>query len=110
MNGHIYCAIPPLFRITTKKNKYIFLRDAAALEEYKNKHANENYLINRNKGLGEQDPKELKECLLDPTTRNVEQIIVEDYNEADKLFDIFMGTSADQRRDWILQHSEEANI
>ena len=50
VNGYIYCAIPPLFRITTKKNEYIFLRDASALEEYKKKHNKESFLINRNKG------------------------------------------------------------
>lgn len=50
LNGHICCAIPPLFRITTRKNEYIFLRDAAALEEYKASHNGEKFQINRNKG------------------------------------------------------------
>lgn len=49
-NGHIYTTMPPLFRITTKKNKYIFLKDAAALEEYKFQHQGETFQINRNKG------------------------------------------------------------
>lgn len=65
-----------------------------------------------NKGLyvGEQDATELKECLLDFATRNVQQIVVNDYEAADNLFNIFMGVSVEQRRDWILAHSEEANI
>ena len=109
LNGYIYCAIPPLFRITTKKNEYIFLRDAAALEEYKKEHSKESFLINRNKGLGEQDASELKECLLAPATRNVQQIVVTDYEQADNLFNIFMGTAVDQRRAWILANSERAN-
>ena len=109
VNGYIYCAIPPLFRITTKKNEYIFLRDASALEEYKKKHNKESFLINRNKGLGEQDASELKECLLEPSTRNVQQIIVDDYEKADDLFNIFMGTAVEQRRDWILTYSDQAN-
>lgn len=50
LNGHVYCAIPPLFRITTKKNEYIFLRDVAALEQYKTSHSGEKFQINRNKG------------------------------------------------------------
>ena len=50
INGHIWATMPPLFRITTKKNEYIFLKDEKALEEYKEKHLNEQYLINRNKG------------------------------------------------------------
>lgn len=49
-NGHIYTTMPPLFRITTNKNEYIFLKDAKALEEYKMRHKGEKYLINRNKG------------------------------------------------------------
>lgn len=48
--GRVYSAIPPLFRITTKKNEYIFLRDAAALNNYKDAHKGEKYLVNRNKG------------------------------------------------------------
>lgn len=106
--GHIYVAIPPLFRITTKKNQYIYLRDGIELEEYKTQHSGESYLISRNKGLGEQDPEELGQCLLEPETRNVQQITVSDYNETSKLFDIFMGTAVPPRRAYILEHSEEA--
>lgn len=106
--GHIYVAIPPLFRITTKKNQYIYLRDGVELEEYKTQHSGESYLVSRNKGLGEQDPEELGQCLLEPETRNVQQIIVSDYNETSKLFDIFMGTAVPPRRAYILEHSEEA--
>ena len=106
--GHIYVAIPPLFRITTKKNQYIYLRDGIELEEYKIQHNGESYLVSRNKGLGEQDPEELGQCLLEPETRNVQQIIVSDYNETSKLFDIFMGTAVPPRRAYILEHSEEA--
>ena len=109
VNGHIYAAIPPLFRITTKKNEYIYLRDAAALEEYKAKHQGEKFQVNRNKGLGEQDAEELEECLLNPETRNVEQITVSDVVETSKLFEIFMGPSVGPRKDWIMAHSEEAN-
>ena len=50
INGHLYCAIPPLFRITTKKNEYIYLRDAAELDAYKLAHTHEKYSVNRNKG------------------------------------------------------------
>lgn len=106
--GHIYVAIPPLFRITTKKNQYIYLRDGIELEEYKIQHNGESYLVSRNKGLGEQDPEELGQCLLEPETRNVQQIIVSDYNETSKLFDVFMGTAVPPRRAYILEHSEEA--
>ena len=109
LNGYIYAAVPPLFRVTTKKNEYVFLKDQAALEEYKKQHINEKFLINRNKGLGEQDPEELEECILNPKTRNVEQIIVNNQEQTEELFDIFMGPSVPPRREYILKHSEEAN-
>ena len=110
IQGHIYAAIPPLFRITTKKNEYIYLKDGDALEKYKQEHANEKFLINRNKGLGEQNSEELNECLLDKQTRNVVQITVEDVKKTDDLFDIFMGTSVPPRREYILKYSEEAQL
>jgi DNA gyrase subunit B len=108
-NGHLYAAIPPLFRITTKKNEYIYLRDADALEDYKQKHSGEKYLVNRNKGLGEQDADELEECLLNKNTRNVVQITVEDEKKAGDLFEILMGPTVSLRRDYMLKHAEEAN-
>ena len=49
-NGHVYAAVPPLFRITTSKNEYIFLKGQEELDEYNKKHRGEKYLINRNKG------------------------------------------------------------
>ena len=110
MNGHLYAAIPPLFRITTKKNEYIYLRDATALDDYKEKHIGEKYAVNRNKGLGEQDADELEECLLNPKTRNVEQIIVEDKTEASKLLEILMGPSVPPRKEYVLKYAEDAKI
>ena len=109
-NGHIYTTLPPLFRITTNKNKYIYLKDAKELEEYKEKHKNEKFLVNRNKGLGEQDADELEECLLNPETRNIAQITVNDCTEAARIFEILMGPSVPPRREYILKYSEEANI
>ena len=110
INGHLYAAIPPLFRITTRKNEYIYLKDGEELEKYKKEHAGEKFAINRNKGLGEQDAEELSECLLDEKTRNVVQITVENIKNADNLFEIFMGTSVPPRREYILKYSEEAEI
>lgn len=110
INGHIYATVPPLFRVTTKKNEYIYIKDATALEEYKRQHCGEDFQVNRNKGLGEQDASELGDCLLDSQTRNVNQITVNDIEKTEKLFEIFMGTSVPPRREYILQFSEEASI
>ena len=106
--GHVYSTLPPLFRITTKNNKYIFLKDQAALDKYKKDHVNEKYLINRNKGLGEQDSEELRQCLIDPSTRNIKQVVVKDIDEANELMECLMGPSVPPRRAYLLAHSEEA--
>ena len=65
----------------------------------------------RNNGfyVGEQDSEELGECILDPATRNIEQITVEDVKKAEQLFEVLMGTAVPPRREYILTHSEEAN-
>lgn len=110
INGHVYTTLPPLFRITTSKNEYIYLTDAEALEEYKEKNKGKRFLVNRNKGLGEQDADELEECLLNPKTRNVAQITVSDIKKTEVLFDTLMGTVVAPRRAYLLAHAEEANI
>lgn len=110
LNGHICCAIPPLFRITTKKNEYIFLRDQRALEKYKEEHNNEKFQVNRNKGLGEMDAHELEQTLLNPSTRNIAQIIVSDKEKSSNMIKIFMGKETNERKEYIAKHSEEAKV
>lgn len=109
LNGHVYVTVPPLYRITKGKDKYIYIKDNAELEQYKNEHRNEKLVINRNKGLGEQDAEELEPCLLNPATRNICQIVVPDKKQADIMFETLMGTSVPPRRAWLLAHSEEAS-
>lgn len=109
LNGHLYTTMPPLFRITTKKNEYIYLKDAEALEQYKTQHQGEKFQINRNKGLGEQDAEELSEALLDQETRNIAQITVEDKNTTAILMETLLGPSVPPRRAFLLAHEEEAN-
>lgn len=109
LKGHIYTTMPPLFRVTTKKNEYIFLKDAEALEKYKEEHKGQSFQVNRNKGLGEQDPDELAEALLNPATRNVAQLTVSDVTAAADLIECLLGPSVPPRREFLLKHSEEAN-
>lgn len=109
LNGHVYVTVPPLYRITKGKDKYVYIKDDEELEQYKIEHKGEKYVINRNKGLGEQDSEELEPCLLNPATRNINQIIIPDLKQAEILFETFMGTAVPPRRQWLLQHSEEAS-
>lgn len=110
VEGYVYAAVPPLFRITTKKNEYIYLKDLKELNEYKEKNGETGYTVNRNKGLGEQDSDELEECLLNPETRNVMQICVEDVEATSALFEILMGKQVAPRKEFLLKHAEEANV
>lgn len=109
LNGHVYITTPPLYRITKGKDKYIYIHDNEELEQYKEAHMGEKLVINRNKGLGEQDAEELEPCLLNPETRNISQIIVPDRQQAEIMFETLMGTSVPPRRAWLLAHSEEAS-
>ena len=109
LNGHIYTTMPPLFRITTKKNEYIYLKDEKELNEYKEKHKNEKFLINRNKGLGEQDSEELADALINEQTRNIAQITVEDEIKSKQMIEMLLGPAVPPRRTFLLQHEGEAN-
>lgn len=109
VNGHVYSAVPPLFRVTTNKNEYIYLRDNVALKEYQKNHSNIK-TIGRLKGLGEMDSEELSETLLDPETRNVLQLKVEDYGKTDKMFQDLYGKRVEPRVQFLAQHLEEARV
>ena len=109
-NGHVYSAVPPLFRVTTKKNEYVYLRDAEALAVYQKEHGTQVQSIGRLKGLGEQDSDELSYCLLDPETRNVLQLKVEDYGKTDKMFQDLYGKRVEPRVQFLAQHLEEARV
>ena len=106
-DGFIYAGVPPLYKITTSKG-YIYLKDDAALEEYRKTNTNKKYTVNRFKGLGELGPEETEETLTDPTQRIIRQITINDAKEASKLFDDLMGTAILPRKEYIKKHSEEA--
>lgn len=110
INGHIYVAIPPLYRITTKKNEYIYLKDEIELEKYKKAHKKESFIINRNKGLGESSSDELAYCLLKPATRSIKQLIVKNEKATDDLLEVLMGNKVEPRRDYLLNHINEVKI
>ena len=110
INGHVYSSVPPLFRVTTKKNEYVYLKDENALEEYKSKNSNNIKIIGRMKGLGEMDSEELAHTLLEPETRNILQLQVSDIDKTNKLFQDLYGKAVEPRIKFIMEHSEEARI
>lgn len=108
INGHVYSSIPPLFRVTTKKNEYVYLKDAQALAEYQKTNAANIKVIGRNKGLGEQDSEELSDTLLNPESRNIVQLTVNDIGLTDNMFEDLYGKDVKPRVEFLLKHSEEA--
>ena len=107
--GHFYIAYAPLFRVTTSKNEYIYLKDDAAMREYRANHKGEKFQITRSKGLGESDAEELEEILLNPATRNVKQVVVKDVKAAAEHLEMLMGTSVIGRREFLLANGNKAN-
>ena len=105
--GYVYAGVPPLYRITETKDKYVYLKDDAALDEYRAKHPGKKLTLTRMKGLGEMDVKETH-LLTDPDQRIINQVTVEDAKAADKLFDDLMGDSVVSRKEYIKKHSNEA--
>lgn len=105
--GCVYAGIPPLYRVTENKNKYVYLKNDAALEEYRKEHPNKKLVLTRMKGLGELDAEETK-ILVDPELRIINQVTVKDAVAADKLFDDLMGDDVIPRKEYIKEHSIEA--
>lgn len=106
-DGYIYAGVPPLYKVTEGKDKFIYLKDDAALEEYRTKNIGKKYVVKHLKGLGEMDVDET-DVLVNPELRNIRQITVEDAIAADALFDDLMGTAIAPRKEFIKQHSQEA--
>lgn len=88
--------------------KYYYLKDDDALNNFKKENPGKSITVNRFKGLGELDPEETEETLIDPENRIIKQVTVEDVDAATKLFDDLMGTAVVPRKLYIKQHSKEA--
>ena len=107
IDGYVYAGVPPLYKITMA-GKYYYLKNDAALEEFREKNKGKKYQVNRLKGLGEMDVEETEETLTNPENRIIKQITVNDINSANILFEQLMGTGVAARKQFIKDHSKEA--
>ena len=107
IDGYVYAGVPPLYKVTMG-GKYYYLKNDAALEEFKAQHPGKKIQVNRLKGLGEMDVDETEETLTNPENRIIKQITVEDVEACNVLFDQLMGTGVVARKKYIKEHSKEA--
>ena len=108
-NGHVYIAMPPLFKVIPKKGKEEYLYDEKALERYRRTHTGE-FTLQRYKGLGEMDAEQLWETTLNPETRLLKRVEIEDARMASEITEMLMGSDVPPRRQFIYDHADEAEI
>ena len=108
LGGHVYLATPPLYKVVPKNKKETgcYLYDDQALEKYRKSHSN--FTLQRYKGLGEMDAQQLWETTLDPKTRILKQVEIEDGKMASDVTGMLMGTDVAPRRGFIYQHANDA--
>ena len=101
-NGHVYIAMPPLFKVIPKKGKEEYLYDDAALERYRKTHTG-SFTLQRYKGLGEMDAEQLWETTMDPEKRILRRVTMDEAAtaEIDLTFTTLMGDKVEPRRDFI---------
>ena len=106
--GYIYAAVPPLYKVT-QGTKIQYLKDDPALEEFR-KTTKKSFELGRMKGLGEMDPEEMAETVMNPETRTLKQICMDDAAAAAKVFLELMGESTTPRKKFIEENAWKANI
>lgn len=108
-DGHVYIAMPPLFKVIPKRGEEQYLYDEKELERYRRTHTGE-FTLQRYKGLGEMDAEQLWETTLDPERRVLKQVEIEDARMASEITEMLMGSDVLPRRQFIYEHADEAEI
>ena len=107
--GHVYIAMPPLYKAMPAKGKEEYLYDDKALEKYRKTHKGP-FTLQRYKGLGEMDAQQLWETTLDPETRLLKLVEIEDARMASEITELLMGTEVPPRKAFIYQHATDAEL
>ena len=107
--GHVYIAMPPLYKAMPKKGEEEYLYDDKALEKYRKTHDGP-FTLQRYKGLGEMDADQLWETTLNPKTRLLKLVEIEDGRMASSVTEMLMGTEVPPRRAFIYENATEAEL
>ena len=105
--GHVYIAMPPLYKAMPSKGEEEYLYDDAALEKYRKNHKG-NFTLQRYKGLGEMDEDQLWETTLDPARRKLKRVEIEDARMASDVTELLMGNDVPPRKAFIYRHAKDA--
>lgn len=106
--GHIYIAMPPLYKAMPSRGPEEYLYDDKALEKYRKTH--KNFTLQRYKGLGEMDAQQLWETTLNPETRVLKRVEIEDARMASSVTEMLMGTEVPPRKAFIYEHAKDAEL
>ncbi len=107
--GHVYIAMPPLYKAMPSKGKEEYLYDDKALEKYRKRHKGP-FTLQRYKGLGEMDAEQLWETTLDPDRRLLKLVEIEDARMASEVTEMLMGTEVPPRKAFIYKNAQEAEL
>ena len=107
--GHVYVAMPPLYKVIPSKGPEEYLYDDAALEKYRRTHTG-SFTLQRYKGLGEMDAEQLWETTLNPETRMMKRVEIEDGRLASEVTAMLMGTDVPPRRQFIYANAKDAEL
>lgn len=107
--GHVYIAMPPLYKAMPAKGEEEYLYDDKALEKYRKRHKGP-FTLQRYKGLGEMDAQQLWETTLDPETRMMKLVEIEDARMASEVTEMLMGTEVPPRKEFIYNHAQDAEL
>lgn len=107
--GHIYIAMPPLYKAMPAKGEEEYLYDDKALEKYRKRHKGP-FTLQRYKGLGEMDSEQLWETTLNPETRRLKAVEIEDARMASDVTEMLMGTEVPPRKHFIYEHAQDAEL
>ena len=107
--GHVYIAMPPLYKAMPSRGKEEYLYDDKALERYRKKHTGA-FTLQRYKGLGEMDSDQLWETTMDPENRRLKQVEIEDARLASSVTEMLMGTEVPPRRRFIYENAVDAEL
>ena len=107
--GHVYIAMPPLYKAMPSKGAEEYLYDDKALEKYRKTHKGP-FTLQRYKGLGEMDAEQLWETTLNPETRRMKLVEIEDARMASEITELLMGTEVPPRKAFIYDHARDAEL